>query len=135
MVAVLERAAVVNVRLAHRATAREGTGAGRAAAALITCAVIVSANAIPDVASVASGDAMAEVVPAVGRILQARVLSASQPPDADAVAVRRRFLASRFEATGFAPVFDIDPEQDIFFFKEAATPIFFTLSPHDVLPT
>src|SRR5439155_24186143 len=120
MVAVLERAAVVNVRLAHRATAREGDDAGRAAEALITVAVIGSANAILHVDVVASGDAVTEVEQAVGRIIQARFLSIGQHPDADAVAVRRRFLAARLEATGFAAVFDVHAEQDSPRFAAAA---------------
>src|SRR5439155_21079259 len=102
MVAVLERAAVVNVRLAHWATAREGDGAGRAAEALITVAVIGSANAILHVKAVASGDAVTEVEQPISRIIQARFIGIGQHPVADSVAFRRRILDARLDATRFA---------------------------------
>src|SRR5438876_11859337 len=120
MVAVLQLAAIVNVRLAHWATAREGDGAGRAAEALITVAVIGSANAILHVDAVASGDAVTEVEQPISRIVQASQFGVGQHPDADAVAVRRRFLAARLEATGFAAVFDVHAEQDRARFAAAA---------------
>src|SRR6266576_795663 len=111
LVAVFECAAVVNVRLAHRASASEGDRSGRTeAGAFLTAAVIGSAHAILDIDSVARRDAIAEVQKPIRWIVQPRQFGRGQDPDADAITVCGR-TSARLEATWFVAVFDVHAEQ------------------------
>src|SRR5436189_6387996 len=81
MVAVLQLAAIVNVRTTHRASASEGDGAGGTGAVTgIAAAVIRATDTVLHLEAVASGDAIAHVEKAVGRVIQARFLSIGQHP-------------------------------------------------------
>src|SRR5262245_45665882 len=101
MIAVLHLAAVINVRLAHWATARERKRPGAAAGVL----QVSRKHAIAILQTVAGRDAIAEVEQTIA--MQTGTFGIGQHPDTDAVPIGRIFCSARMEATRLAAIFNI----------------------------
>ncbi len=118
VIAVLQLAAVVNVRQTDAASRRLAATSEEHPARWVAAVIRqeLALYSIPEMDTVASRDRAPEVeqtrIAGPRRIMEFHALSRIQHPDADTIPICRRFGTAREVATRLAAVFDIHPEQD-----------------------